>query len=72
MFTCSQKTMASKHMAINLFSIAKQAKHQVTIGEAKKWQTHYNCEYHSLTWLKYDEDNQDYKSSACTKFNISI
>ena len=50
----------SKRTGTNLFSIApKKAKHQVTIAMGKKWETQYDREYQSLTWLKYDRDDQD-------------
>ena len=44
----------------------------------KKCETQYDCEYQSLTWLKYDVDDQDetlvevLPCSDCTKFDSSI
>ena len=70
--------MASKRVATDPFSIAKKAKRQVTIATAKKWRTQYDREHQSLTWLKYDVDDQDktlvkvLRYSACTKFDTSI
>ena len=70
--------MAGKRTATDLFSIAKKTKRQVTIATAKKWQTQYDREYQSLTWLKYDRGDQDktlvkvLRCSACTKFDSSI
>ena len=37
----------------------KKVKCQEIIANAKKWQTQYDGEYQSLTWLKYDIDDQD-------------
>ena len=69
----------SKRTATNLFSIKlKKAKRQVTIATGKKWKMQYDREYQSLTWLKYDGDDQDkmlvkvLRCSACMKFDSSI
>ena len=47
------------YIATDLFSIAKKAKHQVTIATARKWQTQYDCQHQSLTWFKYDVQVDD-------------
>ena len=69
----------SKRTATSPFSIVlKEAKCQVTTATGKKWETQYDREYQSLTWLKYDGDDQDktlvkvLPCSACTKFDSSI
>ena len=69
---------AKSHTATDLFSIVKKVKRQVTIATAKKWQAQYDRKYQSLTWLKYDVDDQDKKHvkvlrcSTCTKLDSSI
>ena len=38
---------------------AKKAKRQVSVATFKKWQTNYEQEYQSLTWLRCDVDQRD-------------
>ena len=38
---------------------AKKAKRQVSVATIKKWQTNYEQEYQSLTWLRCDVDERD-------------
>ena len=38
---------------------AKKAKRQVSVATFMKWQTNYEQEYQSLTWLRCDVDERD-------------
>ena len=51
--------MATQCASTNLFSTEKKTKFQVTITMAKNRQMRYDREYQSLTWTKYDTDDQD-------------
>ena len=70
--------MANKRTATDPFRITKTAKHQVTTATARKWQMQYDHEFQSLTWLKYNVDDQDkmlvkvLQCSKCTKSDSCI
>ena len=57
------RAMATKRSASAAASAsqdpAKKAKRQVSVATFKKWQTNYEQEYQSLTWLCCDVDERD-------------
>lgn len=67
-----------KRSAASTSSTSKKAKRQVTIATFKKWQTQYEREYQSLSWLRCDVDKHNREvvdllwCDACRKHERSI
>ena len=83
MSDCEAQSMATKQQRVSTnssdSSVAdKKKRWQVSVATFKQWQTEYETEYQSLSWLCYMTDKHDLSSvntltcAICTRFEANI